>query len=535
VRISPEEVFGLKARRVPLGKGILNLALALLGSLRSPGLWMSGVLLALAAGAMIRYTSGLSRVTLVVDDASRQVRTRCLTVGELLDGVGVAIGEGDWVMPDLETPVRSWMTISVQHAYPVTVIADGIVQELFTHSRSVDEILAEAGVRLEAGDEAVVNGGAAEGKAGNAIGNWLPAWSQGRSAVRSALSSRGVVVEAQDAGNRDAAPISLIQVQRAAVITLDDDGVEQTLRTTAPTVGRVLAEAQILVYMGDRVYPPLNTAVTTGMHVRIERGVPVSVLVDGGVLHTRTQRETVGDVLVEVGVSLMGRDFVQPALDVEVEPGLLIRVVRLDEKTMIEQEEIPFETEWIPDSTLEIDHRRVDDVGANGIHRRRYKVIYHDGQEVERYLEEQWVAQEPRARQIAYGTNIVVRTLETPDGPIEYWRRIRVFLTSYTAATCGKTPDHPMYGITRLGWEMRHGIIAVDPQVIALRSQLYVPGYGLGVAGDTGGMIKGRHIDLGHEEDNFVMYYEWGYVYVLTPVPPASRVRWILPDFPKER
>jgi 3D (Asp-Asp-Asp) domain-containing protein len=82
---------------------------------------------------------------------------------------------------------------------------------------------------------------------------------------------------------------------------------------------------------------------------------------------------------------------------------------------------------------------------------------------------------------------------------------------------------------------MRHGIVAVDPRVIRLLSELYVPGYGRGTAADTGGMIKGRHIDLGYDVDNFVMHYRWGYVYVLTPVPSANRIRWILPDFPRER
>ena len=61
------------------------------------------------------------------------------------------------------------------------------------------------------------------------------------------------------------------------------------------------------------------------------------------------------------------------------------------------------------------------------------------------------------------------------------------------------------------------------------------PGYGRGVAADTGGMIIGRHIDLGYDVDNFVMWFEWGYVYVLTPIPPPNQIRWILPDFPRGR
>lgn len=38
--------------------------------------------------------------------------------------------------------------------------------------------------------------------------------------------------------------------------------------------------------------------------------------------------------------------------------------------------------------------------------------------------------------------------------------------------------------------------IAVDPSIIPLGSKVYIPGYGLAIASDTGGLIKGNRIDL---------------------------------------
>jgi 3D (Asp-Asp-Asp) domain-containing protein len=52
-------------------------------------------------------------------------------------------------------------------------------------------------------------------------------------------------------------------------------------------------------------------------------------------------------------------------------------------------------------------------------------------------------------------------------------------------------------GITAIGLPAGHGIVAVDPNVIPLGSRLYVKGYGLALAGDTGGAIHGDRIDLG--------------------------------------
>lgn len=49
---------------------------------------------------------------------------------------------------------------------------------------------------------------------------------------------------------------------------------------------------------------------------------------------------------------------------------------------------------------------------------------------------------------------------------------------------------------TATGVMPRYGVVAVDPKVIPLGSQLYVVGYGPAIAADTGGLIKGNIIDI---------------------------------------
>jgi hypothetical protein len=65
-------------------------------------------------------------------------------------------------------------------------------------------------------------------------------------------------------------------------------------------------------------------------------------------------------------------------------------------------------------------------------------------------------------------------------------------------------------------------------------SNVYVPGYGKGLAGDTGGRVLGKHIDLGYDEIPRLIY-EWRDVFLLTPVPPADEIRYVLPQWPQRR
>lgn len=51
-------------------------------------------------------------------------------------------------------------------------------------------------------------------------------------------------------------------------------------------------------------------------------------------------------------------------------------------------------------------------------------------------------------------------------------------------------------GKTFTGTTPKIGVVAVDPNVIPLGTKLYVDGYGECVAEDTGGVIKGKKIDL---------------------------------------
>jgi len=457
-------------------------------------------------------------VTLIVDGQPRQLRTHQDTVQGLLREGDIRLHPEDIVAPPLDTELVRGSIVRVQLARPVTVEADGRRMEIRTQRQRVAEILVDARVYVKPHDEVLVDG---------------QLWNLDADLPQAALDEEGHRGPGLASATGGSSPVRVV-VRRAVPIILNDDGVPATLYTTQPTVGEALLTQGILLYLGDRVTPSLGSRILAGMRIYIKRSTPVVISADGNTVRTRTQRNTVSDVLAQEGVALMGKDYSLPSSDTPLTEDMEIQVVRVRDETEIEQQLIPFESKWVPDPVMRIDTQQLVQSGESGVIKSRYRVTYENGQEVSNLLEDEWIDHPPSDKIIAYGTQVIVQTLDTPDGPFEYWRHFRVLATSYSAATSGKDKDHPRYGITRTGLQAGYGVIAVDPKVIPLWSEVYVPGYGKAVAGDTGGSVLGRHIDLGFDEDNPPLWYRWVDVYVSTPVPASDEIRYVLPNWPQE-
>ena len=85
------------------------------------------------------------------------------------------------------------------------------------------------------------------------------------------------------------------------------------------------------------------------------------------------------------------------------------------------------------------------------------------------------------AQTVSAGTSTPVATAPSPTGA----GTLTVTATAYT-----------LQGTTATGAPVGYGVVAVDPSVIPLGTRMTIPGYGEGVAADTGGAIQGAVIDL---------------------------------------
>lgn len=166
---------------------------------------------------------------------------------------------------------------------------------------------------------------------------------------------------------------------------------------------------------------------------------------------------------------------------------------RFSEKMTEEVEILSKKTTYQDDPETEAGVETVIKEGEDGKKVNIYKVTLYDGQEFKRELVDSEITP-AKDKVILRGTKIIWQTLATSEGEVKYWKKLRVWATHYDSTCLGCD------GWTAIGLRAGKGVIAVDPKVIKLRSKVYVPGYGMAVAGDTGGAIKGNIIDLGFDD-----------------------------------
>lgn len=187
--------------------------------------------LALVIAGTTAFAALQKTVTLDVDGELTTVSAFGRTVEDVLDAHGVEVGSRDVVSPDLDALVADGTDVVVRHGREVVVEVDGEQRTVWTTALTVDEILAELGLRGE---------------------------------VRTSASrSAGL-----DAGE--------LRVSTPKTVHVSVDGSTRDLLTAASTVREVLSEMGVVLGELDRVSVSLDAAAVDGLVVKIDRVVGVT-------------------------------------------------------------------------------------------------------------------------------------------------------------------------------------------------------------------------------------------------------------------
>ena len=148
---------------------------------------------------------------------------------------------------------------------------------------------------------------------------------------------------------------------------------------------------------------------------------------------------------------------------------------------------IPFETEYQFSRTLGAGRTKLQTKGKSGKIVTTYSVTRSNGKVVSKVP--LYSTKTPSQNEVML---IGQGGYQASRGSFSSRNVMTMVATGYEPFNCGGDGR----GLTATGIKARFGVIAVDPRVIPLGTLVYVEGYGLALAADTGGAIKGKKIDL---------------------------------------
>ncbi|MBI9051478.1 MAG: G5 domain-containing protein [Anaerolineaceae bacterium] len=327
-------------------------------------------------------------------------------------------------------------------------------------------------------------------------------------------------------------PYHTLQLIKSTTIELDQGQETIQYSSSQPNVGLALLEKGILIRAKDYIGFPLQTNLSEIEKLGYYPASPYTIEIDGKTIQIMAAAKTTGAALANAGFSLHGLDYSIPSADQPLPASGKISVIRVNEEIYIKQTKIPYESTFVANPEVELDQREITQAGQYGLLAARERIRYENGVEVARNTEEEWTAAEPVNQEISYGQKVVIRTVSTPQGELEYWRSVSVYATAYSP--CRSAADRCYFG-TSFGLPVKQGVIGVTRAWYydMAGQSVYVPGYGAAVIADIGAGIAGKHwIDLGYTDEEFEQYAigVWPQtvtLYFLTPVPEV--IPWILP------
>lgn len=223
------------------------------------------------------------------------------------------------------------------------------------------------------------------------------------------------------------------------------------------------------------------------------RPITVFVVDRGQEREVMTSATTVGALLAEQQIALNPLDRSSAPLPTRLVDGQRIVLTRIRVETVTETQPIPYATKERYSTGLRVGESKVTVPGKQGIKVLRFRDTYRDDERLRREKLGEAIAETPRNEVLVKGLRGM--TLASR-GAFPGRRLLTMSATGYGPGENGAWGNR-----TATGQRVRKGVVAVDPRFIRLGTRLYIEGYGLAVAADTGSAIKGNRIDLAFDSN----------------------------------
>ncbi|HRZ21017.1 MAG TPA: ubiquitin-like domain-containing protein, partial [Bacteroidales bacterium] len=161
--------------------------------------------------------------------------------------------------------------------------------------------------------------------------------------------------------------MALIQVRHAHTIELNVDGQSMTFSSSAQNLGEALWENNIILNASDILIPPVDTPMDRDIKAALQRSQVLYIVENGITTQILSSATTVGQALASAGYSLQNQDYCLPGENEPLPTDRTIKIVHVREEIQIQSTLIPFDTEFVADPQMDLDTKKMVQVGESGI------------------------------------------------------------------------------------------------------------------------------------------------------------------------
>lgn len=188
------------------------------------------------------------------------------------------------------------------------------------------------------------------------------------------------------------------------ILTIDDN--EKKYYTTADTVGEFLLEEGLSFSSHDIQSFHSNDEIEEGLTLNVTKAYQVTINDGGREIKSWTTGGTIDELLNENEITLGDHDKIKPKLDDNLDKDMSINITRVKKETDFVEETINYQTEKKEDESLEKGKEKLVEQGKEGTLIKKFEITKENGEEVDRELVAEEVKEEAKNKIIAVGTKV---------------------------------------------------------------------------------------------------------------------------------
>lgn len=392
-----------------------------------------GVLALVLFTGFILVEATKAEVDITENGEKQTVKTQASTVEELLDQVGITVGEHDALSHSVDIAITDGMKIDYKTAKQIVVSIDGKEQEYYTTFDTIGEFLSDEDLTLSDRDDVS---------------------HEGKEPIEDGLH---------------------ITIDKAYAVAIDDGGKKKKVWTTGSTIEELLKKNHIKVNNLDKVKPAIDKKAKKDTDITIVR--------------VEKEIEEVEEK-VDFEIETEEDDSLAKGEEKVVSEGQEGTIVKKYEVVFENDKEV--NRELVSEDVQEKGEKRIIAMGTKELEEAEEPA---ELEETEQNLVT-LVDSKPKSKKRSEPKPESKANDDEGNlsNDRQRGKELSMTATAYSAS-CNGCSGVTATGIN-LNNNPDMKVVAVDPGVIPLGSKVWVEGYGEAIAGDTGGAINGNRIDL---------------------------------------